>query len=168
MLPAVEDQYGPRVGPEERTIGGISMGGAAAVRWLLVRPELFGSAVLLSPAVYEPFPSMNSSARLTGAFGVGATLFDPHRFRALMSYPTLLAARPPNPLPTRVVILAGDEEPAQWNETIRCDLDLEAVRLHVTLKERADFRSSLRIVAGGHDWAVWERGIVDVLRRLAA
>jgi S-formylglutathione hydrolase FrmB len=168
VLHAVEGRYGPPTGPDARVIGGISMGGAAALRWVLVRPDLFGAAVLLSPAVYEPYPSQRSSARMTGAFGTGSALFDPPRFRELMSYPDLLAARPSGAVPTRVVVLAGDEEPPQWNETGRCDLDLEAVRLHATLKQRADFRSSLRIVGGGHDWPVWERGIVDVLRLLAA
>ena len=167
VLPAIEERFGPPSGATERTIGGISMGGAAALRWLLVRPDLFGSAVLLSPAVYNPSPSLDSSARATGAFGTGRTIFDPERFRELMHYPTLLDARPSAEAPTSVVIVVGDEEPVQFSDVQRCDLDLEAARLHATLKDRKDFRSRLRVLGGAHDWPLWERGIVTALRVLA-
>ncbi|MDQ3450971.1 MAG: esterase family protein [Actinomycetota bacterium] len=173
LLPAAETRFGPRPGAAQRTIGGISMGGAAALRWLIVRPDLFGSAVLLSPAAYDPWPSLDSSARATGAFGVGDEIFEPSRFGELMHYPTLLADRPAGPTTARVVIIVGDEEPVQSSEAAggdlasRCDLDLQAARLHATLKERPDFRSSLRVVGGGHDWPVWQRGIVTALGILA-
>ena len=167
VLPAVEEQVGPPPSADQRIIGGISMGGATALRWVLVRPDLFGSAVLLSPAAYEPLPPDDASARATGAFGVGGTLFDPDRFRELMHYPTLLDARQPSDRPTRVVIIVGDEEPMQVSGTRRCDLDLEAARVHAALKVRTDLRSSLRVVAGGHEWPVWENGIVQALRLVA-
>jgi enterochelin esterase-like enzyme len=167
VLPALEERYGSPSRVVDRVIGGISMGGAAALRWLLVRPDLFGAAILLSPAVYHPSPAEGSSARLTGAFGVGPKLFDPDRFRELMDYPTLLTARPLEAAPTKIIMLVGDEEPVQSNETGRCDLDLEAMRLHAALKVHEGFQSMLRVVGGGHDWPVWERGIVEVLELLA-
>lgn len=174
VLPAVEERFGRPPGPAGRTIGGISMGGATALRWVLVRPDLFGSAVLLSPAAYDPAPPLDSSARATGAFGVKDTIFEPSRFGELMHYPSLLAARPIGAATTRVVIVVGDEEPVQSSDVdrgglaTRCDLDLQAARLHATLKSRPDFHSSLRVVGGGHDWQVWERCIVDALRLLVS
>ena len=168
VLPAIEERFGPPLGAGARTIGGISMGGAAALRWVIARPDLFGSAVLLSPAAYEPAPSDDSTARTTGAFGVGPDRYHADRFRDLMHYPTLLADRPETMAPTRVVIIVGDEEPAQYGDGKRCDLDLEAARLHAQLKVRPDFESVLRVVGGGHDWPVWERGIGDALRLLSS
>ncbi len=164
VLPFVESRYGPPTGPGERSIGGISMGGAAALRWALVRPDLFGSAALLSPAVYEGSPARDSSARATGAFGVGAQVYEPERFLEVMHFPTLLAARESGTARTRVVIMVGDQEPAQSDESGPCDLDLGAARLHAALRRRPDIDSSLRVVGGGHDWPFWEANVVGALQ----
>lgn len=166
VLPFVESRYGPPAGPGERSIGGISMGGAAALRWALVRQDLFGSVVLLSPAVYEGSPAIDSSARTTGAFGVGARVYVPDRFLEVMHVPRLLAARQPGAARTRVVIMVGDQEPAQSDESGPCDLDLGAARLHAALRRRPDVDSSLRVVGGGHDWPTWESTVVSALQLL--
>lgn len=138
----------------------------AALRWALVRQDLFGSAVLLSPAVYEGSPAIDSSARTTGAFGVGARVYVPDRFLEVMHVPRLLAARQPGAARTRVVIMVGDQEPAQSDESGPCDLDLGAARLHAALRRRPDVDSSLRVVGGGHDWPTWESTVVSALQLL--
>jgi S-formylglutathione hydrolase FrmB len=164
---ALEAMYGAPSGPANRIISGISMGGGAALRWLLVRPDLFGSAVLLSPAVFEDLPVAGSAMRRQGVFDVEASIFDTHVYAELLHYPTLLAAIPDDRALTPVVILVGDEESIRSDQVGRHDLDLEAARLHAALKLHPAFRSSLRVVGGGHDWPVWERGVVTALRVLA-
>ena len=52
-----------------RGIAGYSMGGYGAMRYSLAHPELFGAAIVLSPAVYFPEPPADSSTREFGAFG---------------------------------------------------------------------------------------------------
>ena len=47
------------------------MGGYGALRYSLAHPDLFGAAIVLSPAVYFPEPPSDSSTREFGAFGKG-------------------------------------------------------------------------------------------------
>ena len=142
------------------------MGGAAALRWLLVRPELFSSAVLLSPAAFAKLPATGSTYRRRDVVDVESSIFDTEEFGRLLHYPTLLAAVDRDRGPAQVVVLVGDEEPIRIDDIDRRDLELEAARLHTTLKTHPAFRPSLRVVGGGHDWPVWERGIVTALRLL--
>jgi hypothetical protein len=52
----------------------------------MVHPELFGAAIVLSPAVYSPQPPVDSSAREFGAYGKGKDLFSEAVYRQL-NYP---------------------------------------------------------------------------------
>lgn len=162
LLPALTDVVGGAGIP--RVVAGASMGGAAALRWALLHPELFGAAVLLTPAVYDGLPPEVSSMRRHGAFGRGRVLFDERRY-AELSYSRLLADRPARDGVLPVAIVVGDREPAQegadgsWR-----DLDLEAARLHAALKREPDIRSQLRVGSGGHDWVFWEAALVQGLR----
>jgi len=167
VLPSVEARYGAPDGPASRVIGGISMGGGAALRWLLVRPDLFGSAVLLSPGVFERLPAHGSAMRRRDVVDVEGSIFDSGRYAERLHYPTLLDAVDPDRPPARVVVLVGDEEPVRLDPVDRRDLELEAARLHAALKIHPAFHPSLRVVGGGHEWALWERGIVTALRILA-
>jgi enterochelin esterase-like enzyme len=166
VLPELERCYAGPDGPSVRVAGGVSMGGAAALRWVMVRPDLFGAAVLLSPGVFERLPFAGSAGR-SDVFDVEASIFDTDQYARLLHYPTLLAAVDPNRSPVRVVVLVGDEEPVRADAIDRRDLELEAARLHVALKIHPAFRPSLRVVGGGHDNSVWAPGIVTALRVLA-
>lgn len=167
VRPALEHQYGPPRGPEQRIIGGISMGGGAALRWLLVRPDLFGSAVLLSPAVFAALPVQGTPGRRRDVVDVEGDIFDTDRYERLLHYPTLLASVPPDRTRAHVVTVVGDQEPARSDHGNRRDLDLEAARLHAALKIHPAFESSLRVVGGRHELPVWERGLVTALQVLA-
>ena len=167
VRPELERRYAGPNGPSVRVAGGVSMGGGAALRWLIVRPDLFGAAVLLSPAVFERLPFAGSAGRRLDVVDVEASIFDTHRYAELLHYPTLLATVDLNRSPARVVVLVGDEEIVRNDAIDRRDLDLEAARLHAALKIHPSFEPSLRIVGGGHDNSVWAPGIVTVLRILA-
>jgi enterochelin esterase-like enzyme len=167
LVPAVEDRIGPPSGRARRAVGGISMGGGAALRWALTRPALFGAAVLLSPAVYAGLPPDGSSMRAFGAFGSAADRFDAGRYREL-TYPALLSGRSPASAPLRVAILVGDREPPVAAGPAVRDLDLEAARLHAALKRQPSVHTALRVRAGGHDWSFWRPALLDGLAIVTA
>lgn len=73
-----------------RAVGGYSMGGAGALRYATAHPDLFSSAIVLSPAVYVPSTPVDSSTREFGAYGVGSQIYDESRYQAL-SYPATFA-----------------------------------------------------------------------------
>lgn len=168
LVPAVEAHYGAVVTPADRIVAGISMGGAAALRWLLVRPDLFGSAILLSPAVFQQSDPPGSAMRTPGPYNIESSIFDTGRYAEVLHYPTLLERRPPGGPVVKVVTLVGDGELPRSDGTRRFDLDLEAARLHAILKIHPGFESHLRVVEGVHDWPTWERGVVEALAVLTA
>jgi crotonobetainyl-CoA:carnitine CoA-transferase CaiB-like acyl-CoA transferase/enterochelin esterase-like enzyme len=135
-----------------RLVGGVSMGGAGALRFVLGHPDLFGAALLLSPAVYAPLPPDTSNTRRFGAFGVGASPFSDERYAAL-NYPAQLTAWSPG-LPIRLFIAAGDTE-------VRAAT--EALVLYNAVRVQPDVTASLRILPGGHDWGTWASGFAQGL-----
>ncbi len=63
-MPHVEKTYRTIEEREGRVMGGLSMGGYGALRFALKYPEKFQAAALLSPAIYNPEPPADSSARM--------------------------------------------------------------------------------------------------------
>lgn len=173
-----------------RTVVGISMGGSAALRWLLRPDRLFDAALLLSPAAYRVVPPFDSSARTSGAFGVDRQVFDASRFAAVAGWEALLDSHRslPHRERLRVVTLVGDDELAQDGparypaDPVGCpadpgdpreggvpyDLDLQAAQLHAALRRRPDIDASLRITGGGHDVELWRASVVAGLRLASA
>lgn len=127
-----------------RTIGGYSMGGAGALRFVLAHPDLFAAALVLSPAVYTPLPPDESTTRLFGAYGVDDRLFDADRF-ARLSYPAAVAAID-DALPVRIFLAAGRDESAE---------EPSQFRLLADTLSTAEVLTDSRLLPGGHDWAVW-------------
>ena len=164
VLPAVDPS--PTDGStRRRAVVGISMGGAAALRWVLRYPELFGAAVLLSPACYDEQPPTGSSVLTGGAFGVDGSVFSLDAYREQLSWTHLLQRRRPQPR-ADVAITVGDEEPLQDNVVGgHADLTLEAARLHARLRRHPAMRSTLRIVGGGHEEGLWVEAVVEAAVR---
>src|SRR5688572_10684207 len=106
------------------------MGGYGAVRYSLAHPEMFASAIVLSPAVYTPLPPRDSSTREFGAFGSGDVLFDNEIYRSL-NYPALLESFGKTGLPLSMFIAVGDDEWMNPNpEDALHDIDMEAHLLY--------------------------------------
>jgi enterochelin esterase-like enzyme len=167
VLPQVEDRLGTDVDRDRRIVSGYSMGGGAAVRWLLAHPDLFGAAALVAPAAYAVAPPAESSARWSGAFRLGSEVFDNGTWQRLMSYPRLLAERGEGDPGASVAIVVGDSEPIQTYRDGRSSLTMEAARLHTALRDTPRIRSSLRVVAGGHTDDFWAPALALALRLLA-
>ena len=68
LMPHVEKTYRTINTRDGRVIGGLSMGGYGALRLVLKYPEKFQAAALLSPAIYNPEPPADSSARHVNVF----------------------------------------------------------------------------------------------------
>ncbi len=164
LLPHVDARWRTRGGRDARVVAGYSMGGYGALRFTLARPTMFGAAITLSPAVYTPLPPPGSSAREFGAFGRGDALFVDEIYEA-KGYPALLPALRGDDLPLRVFIAAGDAEYKNRDPADALhDIDMEAHLLFSRLSREPQCQAALRILGGGHDWAVWSPAFREGLR----
>ncbi len=150
---------------EARLVGGYSMGGAGALRFALAHQDLFGSALVLSPAVYTPLPPADSSTRDYGAFGTGDTTFDDAVYQRL-NYPALLPAVDPA-LPVHLFIAVGDDEYANPDPVdAHHDLDFESEALYNAVRRVPGISAQMRILDGGHDWGVWGPAFAEGMAHL--
>lgn len=65
LIPFIDKKFNV----ENLIIGGVSMGGFGALRLTLRYPKLFKKAILISPAIWNPVPPVDSSVRKMCAFG---------------------------------------------------------------------------------------------------
>jgi S-formylglutathione hydrolase FrmB len=137
---------------EGRLIGGLSMGGYGSLRLVLQHPEMFAAAALLSPAIYDPLPPPNSSARKVGTFG--APEFDEQVWKSL-NYPTLWPSYLAKQTPVPMYINSGDDDEFM--------IEADATRLYSLLRANRQ-PAELRIVNGAHSWAVWGSTLGDAMK----
>jgi enterochelin esterase-like enzyme len=150
LIPALDARFPGLAHRERRFVGGVSMGGAGALRLALAYPELFGALLALSPAIYVPPPPARSTLRAHGAFGRGDARFDLPIYRAL-HYRRLLERAPE----LRAFVAAGDTG----------DLTDEAAIVAADLVG-AGAAVELRGYPGGHGWDVWTPALADGVRAL--
>lgn len=165
LVAHVDATYGTVPDRAHRVVGGYSMGGAGALTYLFRHPDLFSGGLVLSPAVYDPLPPADSSAREFGAFGSDAEAFvdDIYATSNAEGLLAAYAARADAP-PVRLFLAVGDDEwPNPLPEDARHDLDQETATVHNRSKRVAGASSQLRVLDGGHDWPVWEPGFVEGL-----
>ncbi len=152
LMPAVESRYRTIKARSGRLVAGLSMGGYGALRFALLRPELFQAAALLSPAIYDPVVPATSSAQRVGVFGENT--YDPAIWTAL-NYPSLWDKFLEKKIAVPMYINSGDDD--DFN------IEMEATRLYERLRA-AKQPAELRIVNGAHTWAVWESTIGDAMK----
>lgn len=155
LVPHVDSAYRTIAERTGRAIAGYSMGGSGALRYSMVYPELFGAAVVLSPAVYSPQPPKDSSAREFGAYGKGKKAFSESVYRKL-NYPAAFKSFAAKGLPSHLFLAVGDDEYKNPKpKDFQHDLDFET---HVVFNQAVrvpGLTSEFRVVDGGHDWDVW-------------
>jgi enterochelin esterase family protein len=144
-----------RPGRAHRAVMGNSMGGWGALRLALFRPDRFGAAVALSPAVFTPGGASEARWPLghdeeTRQFwfpGVFGRPFDPARYAAAAPDARLdaLAAMPD---PPRLMLASGDDD--------HLGFELGTVELFAAMRARG-IAVELRIGDGGHGWDYWAR-----------
>lgn len=155
LVAHVDTTYPTNPDRRSRIVAGYSMGGYGALRYSLAHPELFGAAIVLSPAVYFPLPPPDSSTREFGAFGNGVNVFDPEIYTA-KNYPALLPSFSARGLPLVMFIAVGDDERPIADAALAAhDLDYEAHTLYNKVRRVPLITAQLRVVDGPHDWATW-------------
>lgn len=166
LIPHVDATYRTIPTREGRVIGGFSMGGYGAIRYSLAHPDQFGSAIILSPAVYIPLPPADSSTRQFGAFGVGSTTFDEDRYTRL-NYPALIDSFVAADLPLYLFIAVGDDEYENpIPDDYLHDLDMEAHLFYNRIRRVPKVVAEFRVYDGGHNWDMWSRGFDEGIRTL--
>jgi S-formylglutathione hydrolase FrmB len=140
-----------------RAVAGLSTGGYGALLFAFSRPRSYGAAISLSGSIAPPIaPHMTARMRRAqrlydGAFG---TPFKPARFNAwnlFLKAPRLGLGGAPKPA---VYLDAGDRDPG--------GIVQGATELHLALLRRG-VDSTLRIVGGRHEWALWRRELAPAL-----
>lgn len=172
LLAHVDATYPTLASRTGRIVAGYSMGGYGALRYSLAHPELFGAAIVLSPAVYFPLPPRDSSTREFGAFGRSERLFDDALYTSL-NYPAAMPAFTAKGLPLVMFIAVGDDEhPLSDPKESAHDLDYEAHTLYNKIRRVPLVTAELRVLDGGHGWDTWRpafvEGIEHVFIRLKA
>jgi len=154
LIPEIEKQYRAIKERKGRGIAGYSMGGYGALRYALIYSELFGSAMILSAAIYHDLPPEGSSARTSGAFG---RPFDDDLWRS-KNYTTHLDNYFKNKIVVPLFIATGDDD---WHhqEDFKYNVELQSVYLYGKLHKEGGSPAELRIINGGHTESVWKKNI---------
>jgi enterochelin esterase-like enzyme len=151
LVPEVNQTF--RIIPERegRCIGGDSMGGYGALRFILKYPDQFGAALLMSPAIYVPEPPLTSSSRKGTVFG---SPFDPAIWQSV-NYPALIDDFFAKNLPIALYVNAGDHDDFE--------IETQIGPLYKVMREHK-FPVAMRVTSGIHDFAVWRAELPDALR----
>lgn len=156
LMPHVEKTYRTINAREGRVIGGLSMGGYGAIRFVLKYPEKFQAAALLSPAIYNPEPPADSSARHVKVFAEPNTdgAYSKNVWQQY-NYPALMDAFLAKGIKVPMYINSGDDD--------EFAIEADATLLYSQLR-KAKQPAELRIVNGKHEWTVWETTLGDSLK----
>jgi len=150
LIPYVSNKYHLVESRTARVVAGFSMGGYGALRYGLAYPEIFGGAILLSPAIYEKLPPAGSSARTSGVFGIP---FSDSVWIA-RNFSTILPDYIQQEHRVSFFISAGDDD---WNheEGVEYNVEQQVVHLYGMLNKKYRNPAELRIVNGSHNWKLW-------------
>ncbi len=166
LIPMIEEKYRIEKSRNKRIISGISMGGYGALRLALLYPELFCSAVLLSPAVFYPLPGdevIYSGSNAHGwyyTFVVGETRgkgvfgkpFDPMYYLSL-NYRRLFPGYLKKNMRVKFYVGYGNKDNVTDNATKNMIAYFRSRRYPIEIVE----------IPGGHDWATWKKGYAQML-----
>jgi S-formylglutathione hydrolase FrmB len=154
LIHDVEERFSAIPDRSGRAIVGISMGGYAAVRLALTRPELFAFAGAISPAIHVPTMRFSwrrfwQSVRLRRVFGP-----DGSPTRQAGDVFQELNSADPGATPY-LYITAGTRDPM-----------VDQIRRLSTALDPRGFHHELRILPGGHDWHEWNAQIPGCFSKL--
>lgn len=153
LLPHVDATLRTLPTRQGRMIAGLSAGGYGAVMAVLQHADRFAAAAAFSPAAYVPEPPADSGARQAGAFAVGGR-FDPATWQRL-NYPAAWPAYAAGAHVVPMFLHSGDHD--------HLGIALQTALLFQRLFVHQPRQVELRIVDGGHDWAVWRSALVEAL-----
>ena len=157
LLPHVDRAWRTNARREARVVAGLSMGGWGAIRFAMLRPDLFAAGASLSGALIgeDRAATPEWAGWFSGAFGRPVELA---RFQAASPFSLIPAFQAAAPKPA-IYLACGDDD----------DLGLEEGTLLFYLAlRRAGVPAELRITDGGHDWGLWAHELDPMLRFVAA
>jgi S-formylglutathione hydrolase FrmB len=141
---------------DNRAIVGVSMGGFAAVKLALARPDLFSFAGAISPAI--DVPSRGFSARRWSQSLRFRTIFGPSGSETRVNSDPFILVKSAGPGNTPFLyITAGEQEPL-----------LPPIRRFVTLLKQRNYAYEFHTNPGGHDWSEWDTQIPGCFESLIA
>jgi enterochelin esterase family protein len=153
LVPAIDRTWRTWPKREARAIAGLSMGGWGAVRFAMLRPDLFVAAGSLSGALIDRSWVALPEWQGLLAEGFGAPV-DAARLQAASPLALMQALRAAEPRP-RLYLACGDDD--------GLGLEVATIRFYLALRE-AGIEAELRITDGDHDWALWARELEPLLR----
>jgi S-formylglutathione hydrolase FrmB len=156
LIPDVESRLPVMRGRENLAIVGVSMGGFAAVKLALTRPDLFSFAGAISPAIDVPGRGFSvrrwsQSMRFRALFGPAGSETRAH------SDPFILVKSADPARTPYLYVTAGEEESL-----------LPPIRQFVALLKSRDYASEFHTKPGGHDWNEWDTQIPGCFESLVA
>jgi S-formylglutathione hydrolase FrmB len=141
---------------ENRAVVGVSMGGFAAVKLALTRPDLFAFAGAISPAI--DVPSRGFDARRWSQSMRFRTTFGSSGSETRLHSDPFILVKSADPAHTPYLyITAGEQEPL-----------LLPIRRFVTLLELRNYANEFHTKPGGHDWNQWDTQIPGCFESLIA
>jgi S-formylglutathione hydrolase FrmB len=156
LISDAESRFPVLLGRENRAVVGVSMGGFAAVKLALTRPELFAFAGAISPAV--EVPSRGFSARRWSQSMRFRTTFGPSGSEMRIHSDPFILMKSADPGSTPYLhITAGEQEPL-----------LPPIRRFVSLLKQRNFAFEFHTKPGGHDWNEWDTQIPGCFESLMA
>ena len=166
LIPMAEQTYRIDKSRGKRAVSGISMGGYGALRLALIYPQLFYSAILLSPAVFYPLPGnevIYSGGNAHGwyyTFVVGKTRgkgvfgkpFDPMYYLSL-NYRRLFPGYLKKNIKVKFYVAYGDKDNITDNAT---------KNMIAYFKMRC-YPIEIVQIPGAHNWATWKKAYARIL-----
>jgi S-formylglutathione hydrolase len=151
-----ESRFPVLPGRENRAVVGVSMGGFAAVKLALTRPDLFAFAGAISPAIDVPsrqfsWSRWSQSMRFRNIFGPTGSETRTH------SDPFILVKTAESANTPYLYISAGEQEPL-----------LSPIRRFVTLLKLHHCAYEFHTKPGGHDWSEWDSQVPGCFDSLLA
>lgn len=155
LVPEIETRYRVIRKREGRLLAGLSAGGYGVVRFAMRYPERIAAAAAFSPAIYSETPPPASNARVHPAFKDEKGQFSQKQWTQ-NNYPSLINGYFTQRHRVPLFLAAGDND--------RLGAAFETALLFKRVMERQPIKVELRIVDGGHNWAVWAAVIDEAMR----
>jgi len=140
----VEARFPAAAGRESRAIVGVSMGGFAAVKLALTRPELFAFAGAISPAI--DVPSRRFTLRRWGQYIRFRSIFGPWASKTRLAADPFVLVQSAHPAVTPYLYLTAGEQEAL----------LAPNRRFAAILREQRFNFEFHTKPGGHDWNQWD------------
>jgi S-formylglutathione hydrolase len=156
LIADAESRFPIAPGRENRAVVGVSMGGFAAVKLALTRPDLFAFAGAISPAV--DVPSRSFSVRRWSQGMRFRTIFGPEGSDTRVHSDPFVLVKTADPARTPYLyVTAGDQEAL-----------LDPIRRFVALLKQRNYAFEFHTKPGGHDWTEWDTQIPGCFESLPA